>query len=74
MINEDQAYVIVNKTNKLAIVQDETTLAEVINQLTIDITSCAVAVNNDIVARQQWQCHVLNNGDCINVFGAIAGG
>jgi len=51
-----------------------TTVNHVLDELKVDGGSMAVAVNNDIIPKQDWAQYVLNDGDNLNVFGAIAGG
>ncbi|ORT48471.1 hypothetical protein ST37_18025 [Vibrio sp. qd031] len=35
---------------------------------------CAIAVNNQVIPRSQWNLTLLNDGDVVSVFNAIAGG
>ncbi|WP_435276902.1 sulfur carrier protein ThiS [Psychrobium sp. nBUS_13] len=67
-------HVTVNQDQQLAIAADNNRLNEVISQINVDTATLAIAVNNAIVPRGQWSEFMLNDGDRINVFGAIAGG
>jgi len=67
-------HVTVNQDQQLAIEADNNRLNEVISQINVDTATLAIAVNNAIVPRGQWSEFMLNDGDRINVFGAIAGG
>ena len=67
-------HVTVNQNQRLSIAADNNRLNEVISQINVDTATLAIAVNNAIVPRGQWSEFMLNDGDRINVFGAIAGG
>ncbi|MGR5066650.1 sulfur carrier protein ThiS [Photobacterium sp. DNB22_13_2] len=43
-------------------------------QLDMPLQATAVALNEDIVARNEWETTVLSTGDRIALFQAIAGG
>lgn len=49
-----------------------TSVAQILEQLDCS-KQVAVALNNEILAHQQWQ-RPLSSGDRLNVFAAIAGG
>ncbi len=66
--------VIVNQERQLSIAADNNRLNAVISLIDIETATLAVAVNNAIVPRGQWSEFVINDGDRINLFGAIAGG
>lgn len=66
--------VIVNQDQQLSIAADNNRLNAVISLIDIDTATLAVAVNNAIVPRGQWSEFIINDGDRINLFGAIAGG
>lgn len=51
-----------------------TSLQGVLAQLQQDKPGVAVALNQQVVARTQWQQTILNAGDQITLFHAIAGG
>lgn len=40
----------------------------------IDTQGCALAIDNQIVPRTQWQQQGLSDGDALSLFQAIAGG
>ena len=73
MINQT-IQVIVNQDQQLSIDADNNCLKTVISLIDIDTSTLAVAVNNAIVPRGQWSEFIINDGDRINLFGAIAGG
>lgn len=39
-----------------------------------NVKNCAVAINNNVIAKNHWSETLLNEGDSISVFTAIAGG
>ncbi|MGR5129598.1 sulfur carrier protein ThiS [Photobacterium swingsii] len=49
-------------------------LSALLIQLEMPLQATAVAVNDDIVPRHQWDSTLLNTGDRIALFQAIAGG
>ncbi|MBC7001203.1 sulfur carrier protein ThiS [Photobacterium sp. BZF1] len=49
-------------------------LSALLTQLEMPLQATAVALNEDIVARSEWETTVLNTGDRIALFQAIAGG
>lgn len=53
---------------------DDLTLAMLLEQLSLLKPGVALAINQRIVPREQWENHLLNNGDQILLFQAIAGG
>ena len=53
---------------------DNLTLENVLEQLRLMRPGIALAVNQTIVPREQWETHLLNDGDQILLFQAIAGG
>ncbi|MFA0087104.1 sulfur carrier protein ThiS [Vibrio sp. E150_011] len=55
-------------------VEQSTTLKGLLEMISIDTHGCAVAVNDDIVARTSWDEYILKQDMNINVFQAIAGG
>ncbi|MGB7803020.1 sulfur carrier protein ThiS [Buttiauxella sp.] len=53
---------------------DNLTLANLLTQLCLIKPGIALAINHTIVAREQWEAHLLHEGDQILLFQAIAGG
>ncbi|MFP2508309.1 sulfur carrier protein ThiS [Buttiauxella gaviniae] len=53
---------------------DNLTLENLLEQLRLMRPGIALAVNQTIVPREQWETHLLNDGDQILLFQAIAGG
>ncbi|PSV61288.1 thiamine biosynthesis protein ThiS [Photobacterium profundum] len=49
-------------------------LEALLTELEMPLQATAVALNDDIVARIQWGSTILNAGDRIALFQAIAGG
>ncbi len=49
-------------------------LEALLTELDMPLQATAVALNDDIVARSQWGSTILNAGDRIALFQAIAGG
>lgn len=55
-------------------VAHSSSLADIIQVLALPDLGCVFAINNAIVPRSQWQQTVVNEGDAISLFQAIAGG
>ncbi|OAN19145.1 thiamine biosynthesis protein ThiS [Photobacterium jeanii] len=49
-------------------------LAALLIQLEMPLQATAVAMNDDIIARREWESTMLSAGDRIALFQAIAGG
>ena len=49
-------------------------LTALLTMLDMPLQATAVALNDDIVARSEWDSTLLNTGDRIALFQAIAGG
>ncbi|MEZ8880333.1 sulfur carrier protein ThiS [Vibrio lentus] len=49
-------------------------LADIFQVLALPDLGCVFAINNAVVPRSQWQQTVVNEGDAISLFQAIAGG
>ncbi|MGR6840961.1 sulfur carrier protein ThiS [Aliivibrio wodanis] len=43
-------------------------------QYKVDTQGCALAMNNQIIPRAEWQTRGLSDGESISLFQAIAGG
>nr|WP_238485004.1 sulfur carrier protein ThiS [Rahnella rivi] len=50
------------------------TLLTLLSELTLNPAGCALAVNQVIIPRESWPSHLLEDGDEILLFQAIAGG
>ncbi|MCY9866301.1 sulfur carrier protein ThiS [Vibrio coralliirubri] len=55
-------------------VAQSSSLADIIQALSLPEMGCVFAINNAVVPRSQWQQTVVNEGDAISLFQAIAGG
>ncbi|TKF94716.1 sulfur carrier protein ThiS [Vibrio lentus] len=55
-------------------VAHSSSLADIIQVLALPDLGCVFAINNTVVPRSQWQQTVVNEGDAISLFQAIAGG
>ncbi|MCC4857989.1 sulfur carrier protein ThiS [Vibrio lentus] len=55
-------------------VAHSSSLADIIQVLALSDLGCVFAINNAVVPRSQWQQTVVNEGDAISLFQAIAGG
>lgn len=73
-MSDQQAFVYLNQQQKIPLAQDKRLLADVLNTIEVDTSTLAVAVNNQVIPRGQWENCSLSDGDNINLFGAIAGG
>lgn len=50
------------------------TVADVVRALGADPGGCAVAVNDEVVPRSDWQMRALGTGDRVEVLTAVQGG
>ena len=66
--------VLVNQDNWVAIDDKKTKLSESLIKLQCNDDGVAVAINNQVVTKDQWSVQILNHNDKISIFGAIAGG
>ncbi|CAK2007858.1 sulfur carrier protein ThiS [Vibrio crassostreae] len=55
-------------------VAQSSSLSDIIQALSLPDLGCVFAINNAVVARSQWQQTIVNEGDSISLFQAIAGG
>lgn len=53
---------------------DNLALEQLLEQLRVLKPGIALAINQTIVPHEQWETHLLNDGDQILLFQAIAGG
>ena len=53
---------------------DNLTLETLLEQMRLLKPGVALAINQTIVPREQWETHLLHDGDQILLFQAIAGG
>lgn len=54
--------------------QDDCTVGELLSAMNLSQDGSALAINQSILPREQWDQHRLTAGDCILLFQAIAGG
>ncbi|MDR9826938.1 sulfur carrier protein ThiS [Vibrio sp. FNV 38] len=55
-------------------VNAESSLEDIISQFLLPSMGCVFSINNNVISRDKWQATVLNEGDAISLFQAIAGG
>ncbi|MEZ8587194.1 sulfur carrier protein ThiS [Vibrio cyclitrophicus] len=55
-------------------VAQSSSLSDIIQALSLPDLGCVFAINNAVVPRSQWQKTIVNEGDSISLFQAIAGG
>ncbi|TEW48515.1 sulfur carrier protein ThiS [Psychromonas algicola] len=55
-------------------VADNTNIERLLLQLDKPLMGSAVAVNQEVITRSQWESYIINEGDNISLFQAIAGG
>lgn len=53
---------------------EETTVEQLLIHLNKPIVGSAVAINQSIISRSNWADYLINEGDDISLFQAIAGG
>ena len=53
---------------------DERFLSDLITALNLPAQAMAVAINRQVIAKQNWANHVLKTADCVDVVRAIGGG
>lgn len=72
--NNEQCSVLVNQDKRVDIIEQHTKVADLLTSLGCVDSGIAVAVNNQVVTREQWNQLALSHNDQISIFGAIAGG
>ena len=72
--SKEQSSVLVNQHKRVDITDQQTNLSELLMMIDGIDSGAAVAVNNQIVTKDDWAAYILNNDDKISIFGAIAGG
>ena len=50
------------------------TLAQLLQQQQLNTEGLAIAVNNNVIAKRQWQEYQLQNNDQIQLFQIVTGG
>jgi len=55
-------------------VAEHTNIEQLLLQLDKPLVGSAVAVNQEVITRSQWESYIINEGDNISLFQAIAGG
>ncbi|MEZ4880116.1 MAG: sulfur carrier protein ThiS [Chitinophagales bacterium] len=61
--------------NKEALeIADHTSLQQVIEKVLTEIDGIAIALNENIIPKDDWQTTILNDKDDIIIIGAVAGG
>ena len=50
------------------------TVAEMVQELEIDVPNFAVALNHNVVPKSQYESTPLNNGDKVEIVHAVGGG
>lgn len=53
---------------------DQPSIADLIAELDRDTDGLAVAVNDDVVPKTEWDDHILEPGDLVEVIQAVQGG
>ncbi|CNF24330.1 sulfur carrier protein ThiS [Yersinia nurmii] len=64
----------VSINDELIELEDNLTVNAMLSQLGYDQPGAALAINQTIIPRDNWDHHLLMNGDDILLFQAIAGG
>lgn len=72
--SKQQGSVLVNQTQRVDIIDRQTSLSELLVRLDRGDSGIAIAVNNQLVTRDQWSEYSLSNDDSVSIFAAIAGG
>ena len=54
--------------------EEPLTLQTLLKKLSINTVGTAIAVNNSVIIRSQWQIYLLSDGDKITLIKATAGG
>ena len=55
-------------------VSENTNIEQLLLQLDKPLVGSAVAVNQEVITRSQWESYIISEGDNISLFQAIAGG
>ena len=64
----------VNLNNKTHSLPPETTLKQLVSLLEIDTGGIAIAINNQVITRSNWEAHILKENDNILIIRATQGG
>lgn len=59
---------------KPVVLENGNSVYALLEQLNLPLAASAIALNDAIIARSQWEITDLNDGDRIALFQAIAGG
>lgn len=62
------------KVNNNEVETGVTTLTQLSQELNLPAAGIAVAVNNCMIPRTEWDAHLLNEGDKIIIIKAVCGG
>ncbi len=54
--------------------KDNSTITMLIENMSIETTGIAIAVNNKVIRRNEWQNYILKNNDIVIVIKAVCGG
>lgn len=54
--------------------KDNSTITMLIENMSIETTGIAIAVNNKVIRRNEWQNFVLKDNDIVIVIKAVCGG
>ena len=81
-INIDTITIIIIKREKMNIIvngetrkfKSESTLLEILNELSLESKVMAAAVNMEIVKQDSWNTHKLNDGDKLELLDFVGGG
>lgn len=54
--------------------KDNSTITMLIESMSIDVKGIAIAVNNRVISRNEWQNFILSDDDKVIVIKAVCGG
>ena len=54
--------------------KDNSTITMLIEDMNIEVKGIAIAVNNKVIRRNEWQNYILKNNDIVIVIKAVCGG
>lgn len=74
MTQPNTANIIITINQQTQVVVGDSHLGQIIDQLELPAEGCVFAINNQVIPKSEWSTMVVNQGDAISLFQAIAGG
>lgn len=74
MTQPNTANIIITINQQTQVVVGDSHLGQIIDQLELPAEGCVFAINNQVIPKSEWSTTIVNQGDAISLFQAIAGG